>query len=62
MTAIIQSSTEPPAANAFGVLIEALWAGEISENDFIKNAHQFGMSVTRIEWEIKQVKNADGVL
>ncbi|WP_316176234.1 hypothetical protein [Bradyrhizobium sp. SZCCHNRI1073] len=57
------STTElHPIPNAFGILIEALWAGEISEATFIKDAHQHGVSLSRIEWEIEQLKTADGVL
>lgn len=51
-----------PSPNAIGILIEALWAGEISEATFIKYAHQQGASVARIEWELEQLKLEDGVL
>ena len=36
--------------------------GKLSEYEFVKTAHQIGASVARIEWEIEQVKEADGVL
>lgn len=48
--------------NAFGILIEALWAGEISEAAFIKDARQQGISVAQIEWQLEQLRAADGVL
>lgn len=54
--------TTVASSNAIAVLVEALWAGEISEAAFIKDAHQLGASVARIEWEIEQLKDADGVL
>ena len=50
-----------PSPNAIAVLIEALWAGEISEASFIKDAHQQGASLARIEWELEQLKAHDEV-
>lgn len=46
----------------FYALVDALRDGEISENEFIKSAHQIGASLARIEWEIEQLKAEDGVL
>lgn len=51
-----------PSPNGFAELVESLWNGELSENDFIKNAHQIGASVARIEWELEQIKQHDQVL
>lgn len=48
--------------NAFGLLIEALWAGEIGEREFIAQASQTGVSVAQIEHQIIELKTADGVL
>lgn len=42
-------------------LVKKLWDGAVSENDFIKEAHQQGVSVARIEWELEQLKQTDGV-
>lgn len=42
-------------------LIEALWRGELSENNFIAQASQIGTPVARIEREILELKQADGV-
>lgn len=47
--------------NAFGLLIDALWSGEISEATFIKDSHQLGISIGQIEWQLEQLKAADGV-
>lgn len=58
MTAINITTTSPEIA----ALVHRLWSGEISEDGFIKDAHQLGASVARIEWEIEQLKTADGVL
>jgi hypothetical protein len=52
----------PPSPNAFAVLVEALYGGQISEVAFIKDAHQQGFSLARIEWELEQLKMTDGVL
>jgi hypothetical protein len=59
----IQSKPDNPfiASGGFAALIQDLWDGKISENDFIKNAHQQGISATRIEWEIADLKSTDGV-
>ena len=59
----VQITTNPFISKG-GVLalIDRLWDGKISENDFAKEAHQQGVSVARIEWEIEQVKIADEVL
>lgn len=48
--------------NAFGLLIEALWAGEISEREFIAHSSQQGISVAQIECQLIELKTADGVL
>jgi hypothetical protein len=58
MTAINITTTSPEIANLVGLL----WDGKISEDGFVKDAHQLGASVARIEWEIEQLKLADGVL
>jgi hypothetical protein len=58
MTAINITTTSPEISK----LIDLLWDGKISEDAFTKDAHQLGASVARIEWEIEQLKTADGVL
>ncbi len=58
MTAI-EITTTP---NGFSALVDALWDGKVSEHDFVKTAHQLGVSLARIEWELEQVKAEDGVL
>lgn len=59
MTSINITTASP---NQLATLVDALWNGAISEDGFIKDAHQIGASVARIEWEIEQLKIADGVL
>ena len=46
----------------FAGLVQDLWDGQISEQDFIAQASQQGASLTRIIWEIEQLKLVDGVL
>jgi hypothetical protein len=58
MSAINITTSSPEIATLVGLL----WDGTISEDRFIKDAHQLGASVARIEWEIEQLKTADGVL
>lgn len=48
--------------NAFAVLVEALWGGEISERDFVAQAHLQGYTAARIEWALDQLRNADGIV
>lgn len=55
------TTTTPTTPNGLAILIEALWAGELSQNDFTAQASQLGASVRRIEWEIEQVRQADEV-
>lgn len=50
------------ATGGFSSLIQDLWGGKISENDFVGTAHQQGVSVARIEWELEQLKMTDEVL
>lgn len=46
----------------FRILIDRLYNGEIGQNDFVKEAHQQGVPIARIEWEIESLKMTDGVL
>lgn len=54
----IETVTTP---HGFAVLVEALWQGALSEHEFIKQAHQTGASVARIEYAIEELKAEDGV-
>lgn len=45
----------------FNDLINLLWDGKLSENNFIAHASQIGTPVYRIEREILELKQADGV-
>lgn len=59
MTSITITTASP---NELAKLVDGLWNGEISEAGFVKNAHQIGASVARIEWELEQIKQHDQVL
>lgn len=45
----------------FNDLINLLWDGKLNENDFTAQASQIGTPVYRIEREILELKQPDGV-
>lgn len=59
MTTITE--THQPTPGAFNALIDRLWDGKVSEDNFVQQACNMGVSAARIEWEIETLKNVDGI-